>query len=174
VGNNGALWVIVAVLGIPVNKMSDAKPVLPTYYNSCFRHGVDEKRRVQIPAKWRPEDVGTELTVILWPKHNVGACLRVLPPEKMAKLVADIDALPNSDPNKSVLKRRIGSKSAQVVLDKAGRICLPEDMARSAEIKGEAMLVGLLTSFEIWNPARYENVEAADEVHTPKAFEFME
>jgi len=36
------------------------------------------------------------------------------------------------------------------------------------------MLVGLLTSFEIWNPARYETVEAADEVHTPKAFEFME
>jgi DNA-binding transcriptional regulator/RsmH inhibitor MraZ len=47
--------------------MSDAKTVPPTYYNSCYRHGVDEKRRVQIPAKWRPEEPGTELTVILWP-----------------------------------------------------------------------------------------------------------
>ena len=154
--------------------MSAAQTKEPTYYNSCYQHGVDEKRRVQIPAKWRPEDDGVELTMILWPKHNAGACLRVLPPEKMAKLVADIDALPNSDPNKSVLKRRIGSKSAQVALDKSGRICLPEDMARAAGITDAAMLVGLLDRFEIWNPARYETVEAADEVHTPKAFEFME
>ena len=154
--------------------MSAALTKEPTYYNSCFRHGVDEKRRVQIPAKWRPDDDGVELTMILWPKHNAGPCLRVLPPAKMAKLVADIDALPNSDPNKSVLKRRIGSKSAQVALDKSGRICLPEDMARAAGIKEEAMLVGLLDRFEIWQPARYETVEAADEVHTPKAFEFME
>ena len=154
--------------------MSAAQTKEPTYYNSCYQHGVDEKRRVQIPAKWRPEEEGVELTMILWPKHQAGNCLRVLPPEKMAKLVADIDALPNSDPNKSVLKRRIGSKSAQVALDKAGRICLPEEMSRAAGIKDEAMLVGLLDRFEIWNPARYEAVEAADEVHTPKAFEFME
>src|ERR1019366_5107796 len=133
--------------------MSDAKTVPPTYYNSCFRHGVDEKRRVQIPAKWRPEADGTELTMILWPKHQAGACLRVLPPEKMAKLAADIEAMPNSDPNKGVLKRRIGSKSVQVALDKAGRICVPEDMARDAGIKDEVLLVGLIDRFELWNPA---------------------
>jgi DNA-binding transcriptional regulator/RsmH inhibitor MraZ len=80
--------------------MSDAKPAPQSYFTSCYRHGVDEKRRVQIPAKWRPEDEGVEMTMILWPKHQAGTCLRVLPPEKMAKLVADIDALPNSDPGK--------------------------------------------------------------------------
>jgi hypothetical protein len=37
-------------------------------------------------------------------------------------------------------------------LDKAGRICLPEGMARAAGIKDEAVLVGLLDRFEIWNP----------------------
>ena len=81
-GNNGALWVILAILGITVDKMSDDKTIPPTYYNSCYRHGVDEKRRVQIPAKWRPEADGVELTIILWPKHQAGACLRVLPPRR--------------------------------------------------------------------------------------------
>ena len=173
-GKNGALWVILAVSRIAVNKMSDAKPVPPTYYNSCYRHGVDEKRRVQIPAKWRPEDDGVELTMILWPKHQAGVCLRVLPPEEMAKMKAGIDALPNSDANKGVLKRFIGSKSVQVTLDKSGRICLPEEMARAAGIKDEALFVGVLDRFEIWNPARYENVEATDAVLAPKAFELME
>jgi MraZ protein len=146
----------------------------PTYYNSCYRHGVDEKRRVQIPAKWRPEAAGTELTLILWPKHQAGVCLRVLPPSEMAKMKADIDAMPNGDPNKVVLKRFIGSESVQVALDKAGRVCLPEEMAHAAGIKNEAVLVGLLDRFEIWNPERYQHVKAADAVLAPEAFNRME
>jgi len=146
----------------------------PTYYNSCYRHGVDEKRRLQIPAKWRPEDEGTELTVILWPQNKAGACLRVLPPSQMAKLMSDIDAMPNSDPNKVALKRFIGSGSVQIALDKAGRICLPDEMARAAGIKDEAVLVGLLDRFEIWNPDRHEKVQAADAVLASEAFKLME
>ncbi len=47
-------------------------------------------------------------------------------------------------------------------------------MARLAGIKDEAVLVGLLDRFEIWNPDRYENVKATDAVLAPKAFELME
>jgi MraZ protein len=148
--------------------------VVPTYYNSTFKHGVDEKRRLQIPAKWRPDQEGTELTVMVWPKHQAGTCLRVLPPAKMAKFAAYIEAMPNGDPNKTILKRFVGSKSVQVALDKAGRICLPDEMAGAAGIKGEAVLVGLIDLFEIWNPARHEQVEAMDAVLSPKAFEMME
>jgi MraZ protein len=154
--------------------MSNARANEPTYYNSCYRHGVDEKRRIQIPAKWRPEKEGAELTMILWPKHQAGSCLRVLPPSEMAKMKADIDGMPNGDSNKVVLKRFIGSESVQVTLDKAGRICLPDEMARGAGIKDEAVLVGLLDRFEIWNPSRYENVKAADAVLASEAFKLME
>jgi MraZ protein len=154
--------------------MSGAQTKEPTYYNSRFLHGVDEKRRVQIPAKWRPDESGTELTLMLWPQHQAGTCLRVLPPTQMARMKADIDALPNDNPKKGVLKRFIGSESVQVTLDKAGRICLPEEMARAAGVKDEAVLVGLLDRFEIWNPARYENVKAADAVLASEAFKLME
>lgn len=156
-----------------MDKMADALPS-KTVYNSCFEHGVDEKRRVQIPAKWRPETEGTELTLIFWPKHNAGSCLRVLPPTEMAQLLADIDAMPAGDEKKVFLKRFIGSESAQVTLDKGGRICLPDAMATKAEIKDKAMLVGLLDRFEIWNPARYEKVKAADAVLAHEAFKLME
>ena len=146
----------------------------PTYYNSLYRHGVDEKRRVQIPAKWRPAKSGVEFTLILWPKSKEGPCLRVLPPQEMAELMRDIDAMPNEDPNKVVLKRFIGSESVQVALDKAGRICLPEEMARMAGIEAEAVLVGLLDRFEIWNPRRFDNVRASDAIMAQEAFKLME
>ena len=145
-----------------------------TIYNSIFRNVVDEKRRMQVPAKWRPESDSVELTVIVWPKHQAGNCLRVLPPEEMAQLMASIDAMSNGDPNKVVLKRFIGSESVQLTLDKAGRISLPDEMVRAAGIKAEAVLVGLLDRFEIWSPERYANVKAADAVVAHDAFKLME
>jgi MraZ protein len=154
--------------------MNDNENREPTYYNSLYRHGVDAKRRIQIPAKWRPAKSGIELTLILWPKDKAGPCLRVLPPEEMAQLMSVIDAMPNGDPNKVVLKRFIGSESVQVALDKAGRICLPEEMAREAGITKQAMLVGLLDRFEIWNPQSYEKVKASDAVLAHEAFKLME
>lgn len=148
--------------------------IAPIYYNSLYRHGVDEKRRVQVPAKWRPVAPEVEFTVILWPKAKQGACLRVLPPEQMARLMRDVDAMSNDDPNKVVLKRFIGSQSEQVALDKGGRICLPEQMAREAGLGKEVVLVGLLDRFEIWNAERYAAVREADVVMAGEAFKMME
>jgi MraZ protein len=154
--------------------MEPEETIEPIYYNSLYRHGVDDKRRVQIPAKWRPSQPGTEFTLILWPKSKEGPCLRALPPKQMAALMRDIDAMPNSDPNKGVLKRFIGSESTQVALDKSGRICLPDAMAREAGISNEAVMVGLLDRFEIWSPDRYEKVKASDAVMAQEAFKLME
>jgi MraZ protein len=146
----------------------------PTCYNSSYRHGVDEKRRVQIPAKWRPTKPSVEFTLVLWPKSQAGPCVRVLPPEQMAALMKDISAMPNSDQNKVVLKRFIGSESVQAPVDKVGRICLPENMAKAAGITDQAVLVGLLDRFEIWSPEGYERVKTADTVMAPEAFKLME
>jgi MraZ protein len=158
-----------------VNKMEpNEQNIEPTYYNSLYRHGVDEKRRVQIPSKWRPATPGTELTLVLWPKSKEGPCVRVLPPQEMAELMRDIDAMPNSEPNKVVLKRFIGSESVQATLDKSGRICLPEEMAKAAGISDIAVLVGLLDRFEIWCPERYEKVKASDAIMAQEAFKLME
>lgn len=154
--------------------MDAEKNIETTYYNSSYRHGVDDKRRLQIPAKWRPSKDGVEFTLILWPKSKEGPCLRVLPPQEMAELMRDIAAMPNGDPSKVVLKRFIGSESVQVALDKAGRICLPEEMAGAAGIKDEAVLVGLLDRFEIWNPERFGKVRASDAVMAQEAFKMME
>jgi MraZ protein len=154
--------------------MDPGRTTEPTYYNSSYRHGVDEKRRIQIPAKWRPIKEEVEFTLIFWPKSKEGPCIRVLPPKEMAELMQDIDAMPNSDPNKGVLKRFIGSESVQAGVDKAGRVCLPDKMAKEAGITNEAVLVGLLDRFEIWSPDRYEKVKASDAIMAQEAFKLME
>jgi MraZ protein len=142
------------------------------YYNSLYRHGVDDKRRLQIPAKWRPAAAGVAFTLIQWPKGAMqDACLLVLPPDEWVALVQKLKALPFADPKAEILRRIIGRKSDRVALDKAGRICLPEAMATAAGIESEAILLGLVDRFEIWNPARYEAISAVDDHLLPEVFQ---
>lgn len=155
-----------------LNTVNNSQNSAPVCYNWEYRHGVDEKRRLQIPAKWRlPEDAG-ELTLILWP-HPAGPCVRGLPPHRLAKLMADLDAMPNDNLQKVILLRNIGRNSVQVPVDKAGRVCIPESMAEKAGIQDEAVLVGLLHMFEVWSPDRYAKVSNADEVMAPEAFRLV-
>jgi MraZ protein len=152
--------------------MSATESKTPVFYNSLYRHGVDEKRRVQVPAKWRQDEV--VFTIILWgAKSLAGACLLVLPPAEWAVLVAKVKAMSFSDPKAEALRRLIGVDSIQVTVDRAGRICLPEPMAKAAGIEGEAVLVGLLDRFQIWNPARYDAIRAVDETLSQEAFSLI-
>ena len=47
-------------------------------------------------------------------------------------------------------------------------------LAKPAGINDEAVLVGLLDRFEIWNPERYQKVKASDAVMAQEAFKLME
>jgi MraZ protein len=143
-------------------------------YNSEFRYTVDEKRRIAIPAVWRPSHNDVQFTLVIWPKHKEGICLRVLPERKLAELMDTISKMPNTDPNKGILKRYIGSKSALVALDKSGRVILPDAMTKAAGITDQVVLVGLLDLFEIWSPERYQSVEASDSHMATEAFRMME
>jgi len=139
----------------------------PLSISSIYHPKVDEKRRIQIPAKWRLGEA--ELMLIVWQNGEAGACLRVFPPATWAKFLANLDAMENSK-KKISFKRLIGSKSASATLDKAGRICLPEDMACEAGITEEVTLVGMIDQFEIWNPQRHKSVAAMDDVLASEAF----
>lgn len=154
--------------------MSQSENTEPVYYSSYYRHGVDEKRRIQIPAKWRPKTSEIQFTLILWPRGvQQNVCLMVLPPEEWTLLVQKLKLMPFSDPKAEALRRLVGTKSDRVTLDKVGRICLPEVMAKAVEIEKEAVLIGLVDRFEIWNPDRYKLAMEGDETLLPEAFRMI-
>jgi MraZ protein len=143
-------------------------------YKGTFFHGVDDQRRVQVPAKWRPSNQDMEFTVIEWPKHQAGVCLLVMPPHEVEKRMAEIDAMPSDDPDKGRLRWLIASESESVSLDKSGRLCLPDRMMQSAGISKEAVLVGVWNRFEVWNPERHKAAKTEHSVLAPEVLKRME
>ena len=145
------------------------------YFSSEYRHGVDGKRRVQVPSKWRPEKTeGVEYTLLVWPKGaSNDICLLAMPDAVWRALADKLNSMPFSDTKAISLRRFIGKNSEQVFLDSAGRICLPEKMAHAAAIEKDAVLVGLVDRFEIWCPSRYEAASKLDEALSSEAFNLI-
>jgi MraZ protein len=133
-------------------------------YNSCYENTVDEKRRVQVPSNWRRGAVETEFMLLLWPGGpQKEVCLMVLPPAAAQRLSDRITPMPFGDAQVESLRRYLGRNSQTVVSDKAGRITLPEHMARAAGIDKKAVLVGMFDRFQMWSPERHSVVKEADD-----------
>lgn len=135
----------------------------PLYFHEEFRHGIDESRRVMLPARWRPKDPSIVFRVLPWPVA-AHACLLVLPPDRWDVMVQKLKLTKMQDPKVAALERVLGGTSAALTLDKVGRLCLPENLARAAALEREAVFVGRLDKFEIWNPARYEVSTIQDKI----------
>ncbi|MBU6402485.1 MAG: hypothetical protein KGS61_19365 [Verrucomicrobia bacterium] len=153
--------------------MPAVKSSEPIDYTGHWRHGVDDSRRVMIPARWRPRDPRVQLTLVPWP---VGAedRLLVLPPGRWREMLGRIRSKSLADPRVAALERVIGGTAIQQSLDKVGRICLPETMSTAVGLGKEVELVGRLDKFEIWDPRRYDALSAQDAKLAAEALKEME
>lgn len=140
-------------------------------YESIYRQRLDEKRRVPIPHRWRSGK--DDFHLMVWPQHTAGTCLRALTPSGMNEFRSKINTMADS-PDKAALKRFFGSRTITVTVDNAGRIAIPEEMAASADIKTDAVFVGLLDKFEIWSPQRFSRAEEIDGAQMAEALKKME
>lgn len=132
----------------------------PRYFNSEYEFGIDAKRRLQIPAKWKPGL--SRFTLLLWPlRMGDPDCLLGLHPDSVKYLTQRLKEAPLRKGD--AWRRKIGKRSADVDLDGASRICLPKRLADAAGLKKRALLVGMLDRFQIWDPERYERVHSSDE-----------
>lgn len=156
--------------------MPDATVIDTTIYLSEYEHGVDEKRRVQIPSKWRSVEgaEGGKFVLLFWrPNDQKPPCLLGLPPAAFQRLLAKVGDLSFSDGKAETLRRSLTRSADVVPVDGVGRICLPKGLADSAGIQKKAILVGMLDRFQIWSPENYEPVRTEDEANTTEALKLI-
>lgn len=132
---------------------SAAKPI----YVGSFRHNLDAKNRLTIPARWR--FAGDERDVYLALPHPDGYVM-VLPPAEVEKLYAKVSEKLLSDRDAQDFLNRFFAQAHSFGCDKQGRISLPEPLLRHGGIDKETVLIGTMTKFGIWNPSRWTEVES--------------
>lgn len=120
-----------------------------------FTHALDTKGRLAIPSRFREElTSGAVLT------RGIDRCLTFYPIAAWLPLAEKVSSLPISDPDARTFRRLVFSAAANLDLDAQGRILLPPELRAFAGIEREAVVIGVNTWIEIWNPDRWQSVSA--------------
>ena len=120
-----------------------------------FTKQLDEKRRLTIPAKWRFDGDNADDAYIAI-ATNYGS-IEVLPPARAQALMENISRISIANPAKRKALARFLQDSCTFGCDKQGRAMLSESILKRAGIGKDVYMVGMGTSFELWDPKRRES-----------------
>lgn len=118
-----------------------------------YKHSLDAKGRISIPAKFRSE-LGSSAIVT----KGLEGCLFLYPKMVWEQTAERIASLPLSSANARSFGRLMLSGAMEVDVDKLGRALLPSYLRDYAGIEGEVVLAGLYNRVEIWDRKAWESV----------------
>jgi MraZ protein len=122
-------------------------------FRGRHEHTIDPKGRVSIPAKFRE---------ILTKKYderlvitNFDGCLVAYPYEEWIRLEEKASSLSMVKKETRSFMRFFYSSATECILDKQGRILIPQTLREYADLEKEVVLVGQLRKIEIWSKERW-------------------
>jgi MraZ protein len=121
-------------------------------FDSEYRHSIDAKGRLMIPAKYRDVIGGEELCVVT----AFSDCLSVYPKSAFREHTRSLTNISSTDKDRMKVKRYILSNTRDVSVDPQGRILVGKDQREKAGLKKDVVIVGMDDYFEIWDAEQYE------------------
>jgi MraZ protein len=123
-----------------------------------YRHTLDGKRRVFLPARLR----GSEKTFVL--TRGLEGCLSLYTEVAWKRLLEKLQNLPVANKSQARAFRRLLISGATLAdVDGQGRLLVPESLGRYAGIRRDVMVIGMETHIEIWSLERWEKYRRSAE-----------
>lgn len=123
-----------------------------------YRHTIDEKGRIIIPAKFR-EELGKAFVVT----RGLDNCLFVYPAPEWSQLEQKLKTLPFTRSDARAFTRFFFSGATEVELDKQGRVNVPGNLRGYAKLEKECVVLGVSNRVEIWSKPIWESYFAQSE-----------
>lgn len=116
-----------------------------------YEHSLDVKGRIILPARYR----ASFDTVAFVSKHNE-RCLAVWTPEAFERKLDEMEERLDRNPQERQMVRAWASGSAEVELDKQGRLQIPAYLREYARLESGVLVHGAITHIELWDPSEWE------------------
>jgi MraZ protein len=110
-----------------------------------YRHSIDDKNRMIIPAKFR-EDLGDQFVMT----KGLDGCLFLYPLSEWSILEEKLKSLPFTKSDARSFVRFFFSGATECDLDKQGRVLLPQNLKDFCKISKDVVIIGVSTRVEIW------------------------
>lgn len=115
-----------------------------------YRHSLDAKNRIIIPAKFR-EELGNTFIVT----KGLDGCLTIYTETEWQKVIEQLEKLPTTKKEVRQYIRYLTSKASECEIDGQGRIQLPQVLVTFADMKKKCVVVGAADHVEIWSEERW-------------------
>lgn len=123
-----------------------------------FKHSVDNKGRVIIPARLR-----NNLQETIYLCKGFETCLLILPLEEINKIACKIENDSLTNEGKRKFSRAFFSSMIEAGFDSQGRILIPNNLRNYAKINTDVIIVGNGFYIEIWEKNIWEkNISELD------------
>jgi len=116
-----------------------------------YRHTIDIKKRLALPAKFRRE-LGKTVTVT----RGLDNCLVIYPLKEWQVMSNKLGKLPASQLEARGFARIMLAGAMAVELDRLGRILIPEYLKEYAALKKNVVVCGLYNRLEVWDAQKWE------------------
>lgn len=128
---------------------------------STYAGTLDSKSRVCVPAAWRQILVAQNTQGVFICPSLTGGALDGFGQELMDTQLKRLDQYdPFMSEMHDDLASQIIAESKPLPIDENGRVRLPDEMIKTANLKDGVLFVGMGQKFEIWNPDDYAPVKA--------------
>ena len=122
---------------------------------SSFRKAIDKKGRVSVPSSFRHVLAGEDFQGVVVYASFINPCVEACGMRRIETLHQFIETLDPFSEEHDAFSATILGGSVQLMFDGEGRIVLPPDLRKSAEIGEEVVFVGKGNTFELWSPERF-------------------
>jgi MraZ protein len=124
-----------------------------------YLYSIDEKKRLAIPYKFR-RDLGKKAVLT----RGLDNCLVIYPLAEWKKLSKKLESLPTSQTDARGFARIMLSGAADVMLDKLGRILIPDYLKEYALLKKNVAILGLSNRIEVWDAQKWQEYKKKTEL----------
>ncbi len=121
-----------------------------------FRHTIDAKGRLIVPARMREGLSGDRLVLTRW----MDACVALWSVQEWTGMEASLRAQGRSDRSARAVVRLIAASAYADDIDRQGRITVPVHLRDYAGIERDVVVIGALDHGEIWSPQGWEQEQA--------------
>lgn len=130
-----------------------------------FEHAVDAKGRLAVPTQFRKKllpVVAHGLVLARGPNQCIELYTRDAWIAHVRETVGD---MPLYDPQARRLRRAKLGNAWEVEMDEQGRVLIPQALREMSGIGGAAVVTGVGSFIEVWDPARYRAYSGEADEH---------
>jgi MraZ protein len=126
-----------------------------SYFSGEYFNTLDEKGRIAFPAKLRSNLAGD--IVIITKGMGNDKSLMIYSPKEWQRTVDELNkSLSIYQEKTRWLYRRFISPAREILIDKNGRIAIPQSLREYANLKKECVFLGMNTVIELWDIEIYK------------------